>query len=174
MFNENIALRKIKYFNEEPEDVIYLENIGDFIYAVTRKIELNHYGNLTKITLNGYELTLYRNTLEKFKSFIELVAESRYDAEHKHLTGLYIRDFLSNESKRDCGYGSIMMEKFVEYAKTLKVQYIAGSLSFVDIGTDDKRTAQQVKNLERLHHFYPKHGFKINGNGGIRLQLNNS
>ena len=48
------------------------------------------------------------------------------------------------------GYGSLMMEKLLDYAKETDFNYIYGNLSEVDL--DHK---------ERLYHFYRKHGFII-------------
>lgn len=49
--------------------------------------------------------------------------------------------------------------------------YISGKLSFRDIGTEDNRTQEQEENRKRLYHFYPKHGFIIDEDECIYLQI---
>ncbi|MDD4494775.1 MAG: hypothetical protein PHV32_10620 [Eubacteriales bacterium] len=65
---------------------------------------------------------------------------------------LLIGDILPFIKKRHyCkGYGSLMMNKLLEYAATIGVHTIRGKLSSVDSG-----------HKERLHAFYKKHGFDI-------------
>lgn len=48
------------------------------------------------------------------------------------------------------GYGSLMMEKLIEFAKENGIKSIIGFLSRVDMGHE-----------ERLCHFYQKFGFEI-------------
>ena len=55
--------------------------------------------------------------------------------------------------KNNQGYGSMMMERFIEIAKQKKILYIEGWLSKGD--KDHK---------DRLHHFYGKFGFQIISN----------
>ena len=67
------------------------------------------------------------------------------------------------------GYGTMMMEKLLEFARENHFSYIHGNLSIVDADHKD-----------RLHHFYSKFGFTIaeypelQGNyyGKIELHLN--
>lgn len=51
------------------------------------------------------------------------------------------------------GYGSIMMAKLIEFAKTNGFKVIIGWLSYVDKGHE-----------KRLYHFYQKFGFEITPN----------
>ena len=55
------------------------------------------------------------------------------------------------------------MSHFIEYAKSMRVLYISGFLSFVD-------TADEEHN-QRLRHFYSKFGFTIDDKDNIKLQL---
>lgn len=48
------------------------------------------------------------------------------------------------------GYGTMMMEKLIAYAKENDYEYIYGNLSVDDLG-----------HKERLHHFYRKFGFIV-------------
>lgn len=68
--------------------------------------------------------------------------------------------------KNNKGYGSLMMEKLIEFAKVNKFEVITGWLSCVDRGHE-----------KRLYHFYQKFGFEIAPNdegikfADIRLKL---
>lgn len=52
--------------------------------------------------------------------------------------------------RKNRGYGSLMMEKLIEFAKANNFREIKGWLSCVDRGHE-----------KRLYHFYQKFGFKI-------------
>lgn len=55
--------------------------------------------------------------------------------------------------KNNRGYGTLMMEKLIEFAKANKFEVITGWLSYVDKGHE-----------KRLYHFYQKFGFEITPN----------
>lgn len=65
---------------------------------------------------------------------------------------ILIGDILHHNEDSDYnkGYGTLMMEHLLAYAKEHGYGYIYGNLSEVDL--DHK---------ERLHHFYEKFGFKV-------------
>ena len=64
---------------------------------------------------------------------------------------LLIGDILHDHKKyHNKGYGTKMMEKLLEYAKTNNIQTIYGNLSLNDIDHKD-----------RLLHFYKKFGFDV-------------
>ena len=67
-------------------------------------------------------------------------------------TTILIGDIWHHNENRDYnrGYGSLMMENLLAYAKEHNFSYIYGNLSKVDL--DHK---------ERLHHFYRKFGFAV-------------
>ena len=94
-----------------------------------------------------------------------------YNDKEAFFRNIYIIDFIVNDIWQNQGYGSIVMEQLIKYAKHLNVSYISGKLSFVDIGTsDDDETKSE--NRERLYHFYSKFGFVINKEERIiRLDL---
>lgn len=58
-----------------------------------------------------------------------------------------------NCKKNNKGYGSLMMEKLIEFAKQNGFVYITGWISKVDID-----------HVNRLNHFYQKFGFEIISN----------
>jgi len=65
---------------------------------------------------------------------------------------ILIGDIRHDREKRDYnkGYGSMMMQKLIDYARENNYRYIHGNLSVVDF--DHK---------SRLHHFYQKFGFTV-------------
>lgn len=64
---------------------------------------------------------------------------------------IFIGDIRHYSDKDYCkGYGSLMMQELIAYAKENGYKIICGNLSKVDL--DHK---------ERLHHFYEKFGFEI-------------
>lgn len=58
-----------------------------------------------------------------------------------------------NCKKNNKGYGSLMMEKLIDFAKANKFDVITGWLSCADKGHE-----------KRLYHFYQKFGFEITPN----------
>ena len=56
----------------------------------------------------------------------------------------------NNASDFNKGYGTVMMENLITYAKENGYTYLYGNLSRVDLS-----------HKERLHHFYQKFGFSI-------------
>lgn len=84
--------------------------------------------------------------------------------------GTWIDEIETKEINK--GYGTILMECFIDYCKRHKVQIIRGKLCSCDLA--DK---QDNKHGERLLHFYRKYGFVISeadkkGERYISLKLN--
>jgi len=82
--------------------------------------------------------------------------------------GKEYRDFVDAIALRDIviktenmGYGSLLLQHLIRYARQLGVREIRGRLSPVD-NTDDNR--------DRLKHFYEKFGFQVDGDM-LTLQL---
>lgn len=65
-------------------------------------------------------------------------------------SGIEIHDIVIEEKYANKGYGSILMTHLITLAEDRKVKVITGWLSKVD-----------ENHAERLHHFYQKHGFKV-------------
>lgn len=107
------------------------------------------------------------------KSAVNMCCDAVYDDKEAFLRNIHIIDFTVNDKCQNQGYGSIVMEQLIKYAKHLNVSYISGELSFVDVGaSDDDETKRE--NRERLYHFYPKFGFVINkAERKIKLDLSN-
>ena len=66
-------------------------------------------------------------------------------------SGIEIYDIDIEEKNANKGYGSILMTHLIALAEERKVKVITGWLSNVD-----------ENHLDRLSHFYQKHGFKVN------------
>ena len=67
-------------------------------------------------------------------------------------SSILIGDIRHDREKRDYnkGYGSMLMQKLIDYARKNNYGYIHGNLSVVDFDHKD-----------RLHHFYQKFGFTV-------------
>jgi GNAT superfamily N-acetyltransferase len=151
---------------------MFIKKYADAFFVIIRRTRFDFRGRIHTvkgIELNGYDLDVngYSNT----KPFITLRCNACYDDNYDCLRYLFIQDFNSCKSTRDKGFGSMVLQQFIEYAKSLDVEYVRGEMSFIDIGTEEGRTEEQAKNRARLYHFYPKHGFEIDGNGAVVLKL---
>ena len=166
--NKSIILSNVERFNEKPKSLIYVKN-G---FAITYSQEISHLGILKKFTYEGYLIDDNSRSNCADKYIINMDCDLQYDEKHKCIKSIYISDFIADELKRDQGYGGIIMNCLIEYAQKLKVEYIYGELSFVDIGKDEGETdIEKIKNRERLYHFYPKYGFVITDNRIERTML---
>lgn len=164
-------------FNDSKENIMYMESRRSQLFVITYEQTLanNCSGKIKNFTFRGYLLDKYPGGFKIGSSFIKMQCEAVYDEKCGYLRNVFIRNFISDESQRDQGYGSIVMEQFLQYARRLKVVYISGILSFVDIGTgSDEDEEVKRNNRERLYHFYPKFGFVIDKvKETIRLDLTN-
>lgn len=138
-------------------------------FVVTCKHQMNYRGILTGFELRGYLLETYSEEGGFRQHIIHMYCDANYDDELQYLKSIYIQDFIADSGMRNKGYGSIIMQQLVQYAKVLNVQYISGMLSFVDVGNTGDESKRE--NRERLYHFYNKHGFQINESGKIILYI---
>lgn len=67
----------------------------------------------------------------------------------------FIIDIGIEETYRNSGYGSVLLTEIIKCAKQYNADRISGKLSCTDSKNADAR--------EKLHHFYAKHGFIIDG-----------
>jgi hypothetical protein len=168
---ENEALRKISNFNDAQEDVTYVGEIGAILFALNREFKYDWRGRLKSVEFKGYDLHLYKKELIGADKFIGLYSEVCYNREQNILQSLYIHNFMVNKNMRDNGLGSFVLSRFIDCAVELEAEFVSGTLSFIDIGSESSRSVEQTQNRERLYHFYPKHGFIINSDETIHLQL---
>jgi GNAT superfamily N-acetyltransferase len=108
-----------------------------------------------------YVKSAYSSSFIKFLPH-DIKINVRYN-EDKH--SLFIED-IQTGSYTNKGLGSAAMEALIKYARENKITYISGSISPTD-----------WDHIERLEHFYKKHGFDVKLNeqsesGSIRLDLN--
>lgn len=86
-----------------------------------------------------------------FCAMVNEKEKARITAMKKNECELIICDIIHINKKDYCkGYGSLMMEKLLEYTKINNFNHIYGNLSIVD-----------AEHKNRLHHFYEKFGFEI-------------
>lgn len=153
--NENRRLNKLRYFNEYLENILYVTDHDETTFIITCQTIFKSAGKLFRIDFYGYDLQKFKQGYPDSSPFMYLQTE--YE-KHGLLRTLWIDDFkIKDEHQINKGYGSIMLEQFIKYAKTLDAGYISGELSTVDDGNKDRR-----------NHFYIKHGFSIDG---IKIHL---
>lgn len=142
-----------------------------FVVTYMQILAANGSGQIHIFELGGYFLDKYPIKSDLGKPLVTMVCEVHYDERSGTLQNVFIKDFTVNEYRQNQGYGSIVMNQLIEYAKYLKASYVSGRLSFVDIGTSDNDEIKR-ENRERLYHFYSKFGFEIDKkNNTIRLDL---
>lgn len=168
--NELGTFNKLLLFNDTQEHIIYILPQSSPLFVVTIQQKFRYDGKIDVFDLHGYFFDKRRGNFVMKNSDVKVHCTAVYNDEPAFLRNIYIDDFTVNDRWQNKGYGSIVMEQLIKYAKYLKVSYISGELSFVDIGTgDDDKTKR--KNRERLYHFYPKFGFEIDEAERIRLDL---
>lgn len=106
-FLENITEYKehILYFNKNA-------NKNELTF-ITVEEEYDYAGRLKHLTFTGYT---YDNIYGYDRLKQEMYVEVYQDINNRHLQHFYIVDFLCEPNK---GYGSIMMNSFIKYAKVL-------------------------------------------------------
>ena len=167
---ENAVMKKVEHLNEKDEHIIYVTVHRSKHFVITCKQAINHQGILTNFELRGYLLESQADTNAFGHHNIDLYCEVIYASDLHYLKSIHIQEFLADNSIRNMGYGSIMMQQLIQYAARLNAEYICGGLSYVDVGKD----LDDVENRERrmqLHHFYKKHGFKIDESNRIILYI---
>ncbi|MEE1154048.1 MAG: hypothetical protein UH241_02725 [Acutalibacteraceae bacterium] len=151
------SLEKISNYNEH---ILYFNKDAteNELLFITIKEKFDFTGRVTYLTFTGHT---YRNIYggERLKPY--MCVEAYLDNDNQYLKYFKIVDIRCEPNK---GYGSLIMSHFIEYAKSMRVLYISGFLSFVD-------TADEEHN-QRLRHFYSKFGFTIDDKDNIKLQLN--
>lgn len=172
---ENDKLYSLFEFNDSEENILKIITFDSQLFLITYKQKLDYKGSIIEFEYNGY--VLKKKQLFSKKSFIKMRCYPHYDRNLNYMRNIFIDDFICEPTYRDKGYGTILMNELIQYAKKLKVKYISGELSFVDIGINDNDDRCKEKR-ERLYHFYPKFGFIIeeyersNGTIGKTIKLN--
>lgn len=151
-FIRNLADRK--------EKILHFDNSKEKLFIVTVEEDYDYTGKLLHLNFYGYN---YNNLLFTYYKPQRLYVDVCQNGENEYSKHFFIYETLVVPNK---GYGSIMMEVLINYAKSLafNIEYISGFLSFVD-------TADEEHN-QRLRHFYSKFGFTIDDKDNIKLQLN--
>lgn len=164
---------KLKLFSEksEPETILKIVELDKITFVITIKTTHDYCARLTKFEYNGYCLEEDKNSIKSIASLYCKVYNKELSNNVEYINNIYICDFIVDKQHRNNGYGTILLNELIKYAKKLQVHYISGKLSFCDIGTEDKCTQEQAENRKRLYHFYPKHGFIIDEDERIYLQI---
>lgn len=133
---------KILYFGEHNDEHVAIIVAWGSVNSINAPMDCSFY--LNTITVNGFVrkqvlLTTFR-----------MNKANKYD--------IHIDDFNGVVNQ---GYGTLMMEQFLEYIKVFPVNEITGYLSSSDL--EERR--------ELLHHFYKKFGFDISEDEKLLLRF---
>lgn len=158
MTKENDRIKSLLSFNNKNENIANIICFESELFVVTYNQIVDYKGRIKEIEYYGYVI----NNQHRFtqRPAIKMYCTTIFNNEFDYLEGIFIDDFLCDIGSQNKGYGSILMQMLINQAKTLKASYISGELSFVDIGINDNDETHK-NNRERLFHFYPKFGFKI-------------
>lgn len=171
LIDELETFNKLLLFNDTQEQIIYILPQKSMLFAVTIKQKLRGDGKIDVFDLNGYFFDKRTNGVNTKRNPINMHCGVVYNNERSCLSNVRLIDFTVDKQWQNQGYGSIVMEQLIKFAKYMNAPYISGSISFVDIGVNDDDETKR-ENRERLYHFYPKFGFELDKNKEtIRLDL---
>lgn len=172
-------LKLLSHWNGSKENILFFTEYLGNIFVITVNTYSDIYKNDIIINDPMYKKNVhievnfrgYVFNKNSYSEYIKSIAFSRcllhyYDDYTTYKTNyMYIDDIAVNREYRNKGYGSIVLEQIIQYAKQQEVKYVSGYLSFVD-------TSEQYGNRrDMLHHFYKKHGFIIDENDNLMLSL---
>lgn len=149
-------------FNTKKEHIIQILEKDFHLFVITLQEEIRYDGKLNVIHFRGYALNVSDSYIINTSPIIEMLCDTVYDESLNYLKSIFIVDFKVSSSRyMNKGYGSLIMKELISYSKELKVKHISGQLSFVDIDEE------YGNRRDMLHHFYKKHGFRIDNNNLI-------
>ena len=146
-------------------DIVYMSPKGSPPFWVKLEEMVSPKGKLEKLVFTGYYFGPFADDSKEF----EIIATMEcflWDVEHfdppEYIQGIFIGDFVVAEEWRGKGFGSIVMQEVIRYAKQHGAQYINGLLSWAD--TEDERNEYSVELRQRLCRFFERHGFTVLAN----------
>lgn len=177
--NTPADIKKLKNFNEKIQQAI---NSGESIIRVsedgfvTIKVFFDDKGMIDKFSFKGYFDMDSSYATHTFQAFAitsdDLINKEKLNPNKEvaisKVESFFIRDIQCEHSNVDKGYGTILMNTFLEYIKPIKVKCVEGRLSSVDT-----RDRIDKEHKARLYHFYKKFGFEIDEKEHIKLDLTN-
>lgn len=146
----------IKQINNKYENIVFIGKHKDINIYITQCVEFDCKGRLSAVSFYCYTVGL----TGKAQKIMSLYSAVLYNEELNYIDHIHIQDFIGSEINQ--GYGSIVMQQFLKFFKTLHVDKVTGFLSFVDLG-------RSPEHKQLLYHFYQKFGFEIKND---KLMLN--
>lgn len=163
--------RMIKLMNDKVDtntSAIYFKLDEDVIKLITVKNHYDYQCKLIRVELDGYFFHIYEyGRIIPQTMDIDVIYKEHKDNENVVnycLENFYIASLNCTPNK---GYGSLLMEQFLDYIKPFGAKYVSGFISNYD--------ASNPEHKSRLFHFYQKFGFTIgdvNDKGDYPIKLN--
>jgi ribosomal protein S18 acetylase RimI-like enzyme len=154
---EGKRIKTLERFNDTDEEIIFIGERKSQRIIVTQLYEYNGY-TVSKIYIRAYPDI----NADIHKPVCELYACLFFDDEAGTMLSTHICDFTTAILYRDKGIGSLVLQKFVDFAVKCGVSSISGCLSHVD--------EQDENNRQRRNHVYEKFGFTIDGEY-VRMEI---
>lgn len=167
------ANKLLKIFDEKIDikrNAIYFTTKNESIQLITVEPFYDYECKLKRLEFYGY----FFRTGETGRITPQTMSVDVFyeDFIHNNIISHYVKHFYI--AAFDCipnkGYGSIMMEQFLEYIKPIGAEYVNGIITIYD--------TKDIEHKNRLFHFYRKFNFEIgslneNGDYPIKLNLHN-
>ena len=157
-------------WNDSTENILSLLEHRHTLFLITvettPRLKVRSRDISQEITFRGYILGKCRSR-SNLRRFVSMDCSVYYRDEYTEMENehIWIHDFTMDSFMQNKGYGSLMLEQVIGYARRNHISYIAGALSVFDIAP------QHANRGEMLRHFYTKHGFTIDEHNQIQCNL---
>ncbi len=154
--NKVDSLELLTYFNNTSEKILVIEKwikgMDDEYFVVTCDERYDYRGVINEIKFYGYILNSDYNIPDRVIYMIsEPIYKVDFISKERYFDCIKIVDFVA--TCPNCGFGSKIMELFLNYVKGHNIRKVVGELSFVDEINEDNKL--------RRNHFYNKFNFEF-------------
>lgn len=166
MIERTKTLDLLMKFNESNEQIVFLKDLSGTNYTeffvVTREEEYNHLNCLKEVNFYGYTLNLKYDLAERvIQMYTETILDYNKIADKVIIDSVNIIDIITISKNQ--GFGSCVMNCFLQYMKSINVKKVFGYLSPVDEYDENNKSLR--------NHFYEKFNFKFKSKGRIELEI---
>ncbi|WP_449077229.1 hypothetical protein [Ruminococcus sp.] len=166
MIERTKTLDLLMKFNESNEQIVFLKDLSGTNYTeffvVTREEEYNHLNCLKEVNFYGYTLNPKYDLAERvIQMYTETILDYNKIADKVIIDSVNIIDIITISKNQ--GFGSCVMNCFLQYMKSINVKKVFGYLSPVDEYDENNKSLR--------NHFYEKFNFKFKSKGRIELEI---